>query len=168
MPDTIVEAPPFIVVHPLVKIGPVGAAVEFACPATNLDTAVDQSENTVETFCGTYTSYKAPKWTVTITVAQSYGAGGTWTLIEPMVGTIVPFEIQPDADAASIDNPNMSGMAMVKAFPFISATPGSASEVDIVLAVQGEPVFGDTAPVAGGAEAAAEGETTRGRVKANA
>ena len=165
MPDTIVTAPPFIVTHPLIKIGPVGSAVEFECPATNLDTAVDQSENTVETFCGTYTSYKAPKWTVTITVAQSYGAEGTWTLIEPMVGTVVPFEIQPDAAAASVDNPNMSGTAMVKAFPFISAGPGSVSEIDIVLAVQGEPTFGIVAPAMADVEAEA---ASRGRVKANA
>jgi hypothetical protein len=161
MADTVVSAPPFIVVHPLVKIGPTGSAVEFECPATNLDTAVDQAENTTETFCGTYTSYKAPKWTITITVAQSYGADGTWTLLEPLVGTIVPFEIQPDVAAPSIDNPNMSGTAMVKAFPFISAGPGAASEVDVVLAVQGEPTFGITAPVL--AEAA-----TAGKAKANA
>jgi hypothetical protein len=141
-----VTAPPFIVEHPLIKLGETTSVVEIQCGATNLDVAVDQDENTVDTFCGSYTSYKAEKWTITVTLGQSYGSGGTWTLIQPMVGTIVPFELQPDTAAPSIDNPNMSGNVLVKAFPFISAAPGEASEVDLELAVQGAPVFGITAP----------------------
>jgi hypothetical protein len=146
MADTVVTAPPFIVTHPLIKIGATGSAVEFECGATNLDITVDQDENTVETFCGSYTSYKAPKWTVTITIAQSYGANGTWTLLHPLCGTLQPFSIQPDSAAPSVSNPNMSGTAMLKQLPFISAAPGEASEVDLELAVQGTPLFGITAP----------------------
>jgi hypothetical protein len=142
-----VTAPPFIVTHPLIRLGDATTGVEIECAATNLDVNPDQDENTIETFCGSYTSYKAVKWTITVSVGQSYGTGGVWTLVQPMVGTTVPFEVQPDTAAASVDNPNMSGTALVKAFPFISAAPGEASEVDIVLAVQGDPDFGITAPV---------------------
>jgi hypothetical protein len=146
MPDTPVTAPPFIIEHPLISLGATGSGVVIQCAATNLDIAVDQDENTVQTFCGSYTSYKAEKWTITVTVAQSYGAGGSWTLIHPLCGTIVPFVIQPDTAAPSVDNPVMSGNALLKALPFISAAPGEASEVDLVLAVQGEPDFGIVAP----------------------
>jgi hypothetical protein len=152
MPDSVVNAPPFIVVRPLIKIGATGSAVEFECGATNLDITVDQDENTVPTFCGAYTSYKAPKWTITITLAQSYGANGTWTLLHPLCGTIQPFVIQPDVAAPSVSNPVMSGTAVVKQLPFMSVAPGEASEVDLELAVQGDPVFGIVAPTAATAE----------------
>jgi hypothetical protein len=146
MADTVVSAPPLIIEHPLIKIGATGSSVEFECGGTNLDVTVDQDENTIETFCGSYTSYKAEKWTVTVTIAQSFGDNGTWTLIHPLCGTIQPFEIRPDTGAPGVDNPVMSGLALVKALPFISAAPGEASEVDLVLAVQGDPTFGVTAP----------------------
>jgi hypothetical protein len=164
MPDTVVDAPPFIVEHPLIKIGAAGSAVEFECAATNLDIAVDQDENKVDTFCGSYTSYKAEKWTITITIAQSYGAAGSWTLLQPLVGTIQPFEIQPDTAAASVDNPVMSGSCLMKAFPFISAAPGEVSEVDVVMAVQGAPAFGIVAP--GGLSAPPENEAKTAKAAA--
>jgi hypothetical protein len=154
MPNTPVTAAPFILDHPLISIGPTGAAVEIECGATNLTVGVDQSDNTVETFCGSYTSYKAPKWTITVSIAQSYGAGGTWTLIHPMCGTVQPFLLQPDTAAPSVDNPVMSGTALLKQLPFIDGAPGEASEIDLELAVQGDPVFGIVAPTGVAAEAA--------------
>lgn len=155
MPDTQISAPPFVVDHPLIRLGATGSGVEVECAATNLDVTVDQDENTVDTFCGSYTSYKAPKWTITVTVAQSYGANGSWTLIHPLCGTVVPFQIQPDTAAASVDNPSMSGNALVKQLPFISSAPGEASEVDLELAVQGDPVFGIVAPTGAAASSQA-------------
>lgn len=146
MPDTQVTAPPFIVTKPLIKIGPTGSGVEFECAATNLEVAVDQDENTVDTFCGSYTSYAAPQWTITVTLAQSFGANGSWTLLHPLCGTTQPFVIQPAVTTPSVDNPVMSGNAIVKQLPFLSAAPGEASEVELELAVQGTPVFGIVAP----------------------
>lgn len=146
MPDTQVTAPPFILDHPSIKIGPTGSAIEIECGATNLTVDVSQDDNTVNTFCGSYTSYKAPKWTITVSLAQSYGAGGTWTLIHPMCGTIQPFVLQPDTAAPSVDNPVMSGTVLLKQLPFIDGAPGEASEIDLELAVQGDPVFGIVAP----------------------
>lgn len=146
MPDTVVNAPPFVITKPLIKIGATGSGVEFECAGTNLTVAVDQDENTVETFCGSYTSYKAPKWTVTVTIAQSYGTSGSWTLIHPLCGTVQPFVIKPDTGTASVSNPAMSGTAIVKQLPFIDAAPGEASEIDLELAVQGQPTFGIVDP----------------------
>ena len=156
MPDTTITAPPFFLQHPYVHLGPTGSGTEISCAGTNLQASCDQDENTVDTFCGSYTSYKAPKWTVTFTLAQSYGANGTWTLIHPLCGTQVPFEIRPDQATASIDNPVMSGTALVKQLPFIDGAPGEASEVDLELSVIGAPVFGIVAPTeAAAAEAPA-------------
>jgi hypothetical protein len=151
---TPIQAIPFIVDHPFILIGDATTGVQVECAGTNLSVTVDQDENTLETFCGSYTSYKAPKWTITVTIAQSYGAAGSWTLLQPLLGTIQPFEIRPDSATASVDNPSMSGDVLLKYLPFIDAAPGEASEVDLEMAVQGQPVFGITSPVMAASAAA--------------
>jgi hypothetical protein len=148
MAVTAITEAPFIIQKPYIRLGPTATGVEIQCAGTHLVAAPDQDENTIETFCGSYTSYKAAKWTITVTIAMSYGANGAWGLIQPMCGTIVDFEIRPDVGTASEDNPVMSGQCLVKLLPFIDADPGTASEVDLELKVQGDPVFGITSPVA--------------------
>jgi hypothetical protein len=147
MTATAITEAPFIISKPYIRLGPTATGVEIQCAGTHLVAAPDQDENTIETFCGSYTSYKAAKWTITVTIAMSYGAAGAWGLIQPLCGTVVPFEIRPDIATASVDNPVMSGNCLVKLLPFIDADPGTASEVDLELKVQGDPVFGTTAPV---------------------
>ena len=149
MADTVLSAPPFILVKPKLTLGATGSQVEYECSANNVDVAVDQDENTVETFCGTFTSYKPEVWTITVTVLMSYGTAGFWNTVRPLVGTVVPFTVLPDATAApGPDNPQMTGNALVKAFPFVSGAVGEASEVDFVLAVQGAPTWVETLTMA--------------------
>jgi hypothetical protein len=156
MPDTAVTGAPFMLDHPVIKIGATGTSVDIACPATNLTVEPDQDENSVDTFCASYTSYKQPKWTITASIAQSYGTSGTWNLLQPLMGTMQPFVIKPDDAAASATNPAMSGTAYVKWVSFIDGGPGEASEVDVELAVQGAPVFGIVEPTMATLEAPAE------------
>ena len=160
MPDTVVDAPPFVPVKPLIKIGATGSTVEIACAAGELAVEVDQDETTTETFCGVFTSYKPEVWTITITVFPSYGTNGLWTLLRPLVGTTQPFQIAPDAETptGTADNPLMFGDALIKAFPFYTGTPGEPTSFDVELGVQGTPSFAppDTAPVT------AEASTTTG------
>ena len=138
---------PYYMVKPLLQLGPTATAVELQCFANNVETNIDQDETTTKTFCGVYVSYGPEKWTIVLTVLQSFGVDGLWTLVQPMVGTIVPFVLQADADAVpSVDNPVMSGTALVKAFPFLSGAVNEPSEFDLELAVQGAPVFGIVAP----------------------
>lgn len=142
MPDTPVTAPPFVPVKPKVSIGTVGSAVDIACAASELAVEVDQDESTTETFCGAYTTYKAEVWTVTVTVFPSYGAAGLWNLLRPLVGTIQPFTILPDASkVAGPTNPSMTGNCIVKAFPFYTGAPGEPVSFDVELAVQGTPTW---------------------------
>ena len=136
-----VTALPWIVIHPYIAVGPVGSEVTFYCSATNLAVEVDQDENKTETFCGAYTSYKAPKWIITATSAMSYGAAGLWNLLQPLMGTTQPFEVRPDTAVAAPANPSMKGTCVVKWVDFINAGPGEISECDVVLAVQGAPTF---------------------------
>lgn len=135
-------ADPFILNHPRFTLNPGASAIELDCSANEVHTNVEQDESTVETFCGTYTNYKAEVWDITIQGVQSFGTDGLWNVLRPLVGTIVPFELLPDTDAAvSASNPLMQGTALVKAFPFIDAALGEASEFDVVFAVQGQPTW---------------------------
>jgi len=75
-----VTAPPFIPVKPYLSVGTAPNLVTLICAAENVEVSPDQDENTVETFCGTYTSYKAEKWTITASSYMSYAStNGLWT-----------------------------------------------------------------------------------------
>src|SRR5262245_10534759 len=156
MADTVITAVPFTVQHPLIKIGATGSSVEISCPATHVTLEPNQDENTVDTFCGSYTTYKKPVWTLTTTIALSYGTGGVYDALYPLMGTLQPWQVQPDNGAPSASNPNFSGTGYVQYVSVVDADPGGASEVDCVIAVQGAIVKGITAPAM--AEVAAEEE----------
>lgn len=150
------DVAPFIIDKPSLKIlaavapdtVPV-AEVELQCTGRGLEVTVDQDETELTTFCGTYTTYGKERWTVTLQAYTSFGTQGLWTLCRPLVGHEITFELLPQGDAAvSVDNPLMTGRAMVKAFPFLTGEQGDASEVDVEFSVQGEPEFLDTAPAA--------------------
>jgi len=142
MPTVDVTAAPFIPVKPYLSVGAVANLVTIVCAAENIEVSPDQDENTIETFCGAYTSYKAEVWTITASSYLSYtAANGLWGALRPLVGTVVPFEFRPDTAVAGTNNPKMTGNAILKAFPFFSGAPGAPNAVDIVLAVQGTPVF---------------------------
>lgn len=141
---------PFILNHPRITLNKDTTPVELDCSANEVHTNVSQDENTTETFCGTFTTYKPEVWDITLNGVQSFDADGLWTVLRPLVGQTVPFELLPDGDQPnSATNPLMFGVATVKAFPFIDGAIGEASEFDVVLAVQGAPSFAppDTAPV---------------------
>jgi hypothetical protein len=140
---------PFILTHPLILLGDNATGVEVQCMANQVQATADQDDTTTETFCGSYTSYKAEVWTITLTALQSFGDDGLETLVRPLVGQVIPFTIVPEADdAISVDNPAMWGTARVKVFSFLDANVGEASSFDLVLAVQGQPHFDppDTTP----------------------
>lgn len=142
MPDTTITSPPFIFKKPEITLGAAGTSVDIACAGSAVTAEPEQDENTVETFCGTYTSYKPEVWTITVTALQSFGTGGLWNQVRPLCGTVVPFTLLPDASAPiSETNPEMSGTAYVKGFPFLGGAVGETSEFDLELAVQGVPVF---------------------------
>ena len=149
MPEVI----PYQMIKPLVRLGDDVTGVEMQCYSNNVAVEVEQDETTSETYCGTYTNYKPEVWTITLTVLQSFGADGLWTMVKPLVGTTVEFAILPDADQpVSVDNPIMTGTARVKAFPFLSGAVNETNEFDIELGVQGMPTWSITEPAGLAAE----------------
>jgi hypothetical protein len=142
MPDTVVNAPPFVPVKPLLKVGAVGAGVEFECSAETIKVDVTQADVTTETFCGIFKSYKAEEWVITNTVFPSYGTAGLWNNLRPLVGTSQPFTFQPDGVAVvGPANPAMTGTCRVKAFSFYAGKLGEPQSFDVELAVQGIPTW---------------------------
>lgn len=152
-----VTAPPFIPVKPRIRIGDLTTGIDIECAAGELSVEVDQDDATTETFCGTYTTYKAEVWTIVVSVFPSYGAAGLWTLLRPLVGIVTPFSIVPDrASAISVSNPLMSGTAIVKAFPFYTGSPGEPTAFDVEIAVQGAPTFAITGTLMADEESATD------------
>ncbi|HEY7009035.1 MAG TPA: hypothetical protein VH395_08855 [Jatrophihabitantaceae bacterium] len=157
MTTVVVDKPPFVLIKPKITVGDAATTlVEFECGANQITAEPDQDENTTETFCGTFTTYKPEVWTVTITALTSFGANGLWNNLRPLVGTVQPFMIIPDLNnPISEDNVAMSGVCLVKAFAYLDAAVGETSDFDLVLAVQGLPEFLDAPPAGLEAEAAA-------------
>lgn len=157
MPDV----PPFILRKPSLKLTLTpGTPITLQCQGRGMQVVPDQDENDFETFCGTYTTYSPEKWTITFNAYSSFGTDGLWTLVRPLVGKVVDFELLPDADAAvSVTNPKMAGKAIVKSFPFLDAEVSDASEVDVELAVQGTPTFATSGTMAEGQEGSEEEST---------
>jgi len=141
MPTVDVTAAPHIAVKPFLSIGAVANAVTFICAAESVEVTPEQDESTIETFCGAYTTYKPEQWTITASSFLSYGANGLWAALRPLVSTVQPFIFRPDNGVASVTNPQMAGNALLKAFPFFAGGPGEPTAVDVVLAVQGTPVW---------------------------
>jgi hypothetical protein len=140
--DTTISAVPQFITNPYIQIGTTGSAVIFGTVASHVRLSPDQDENTVETFGGVYTSYKAEKWILEASVPMSYTtATGAWTALRAMANTTQTFEVRPSAAVVGASNPKATGTVYVKGFSFIDAGPGEASEIDLVFACQGTPVF---------------------------
>lgn len=134
---------PHFMTRPLLVIGPSASPImELQCAANNIEATPDQDENEYDTYCGSYQTLGPEKWNITATVLQSFGTDGVWTKLRPVVGTVQPFELRPDApDPRGLDNPAMTGNALVKAFQFLNGGVNGPSEIDIVLKVQGTPTW---------------------------
>lgn len=145
MADTTVTATPQFITSPYIQIGTTGSAVILSGVASNLRLGVDQDENTVETFGGVYTSYKAEKWILEFSVPMSYTTStGAWGALRALANTTQPFEVRPSSTTVGASNPRAYGTVYVKGFSFIDAAPGEASDIPLAFACQGVPTFSTT------------------------
>lgn len=142
MADTTVSAQPKFITSPYIQIGTSGSAVIFGPVSGHVALKVTQDENTVETFSGVYTSYKAEKWILEATIPMSYAVTtGAWAVLRAMANTTQTFECRPDSAIVGTSNPKATGTVYVKGFDFLDAGPGEATDVDLIFAVQGTPTF---------------------------
>jgi hypothetical protein len=161
MPIAPVTAAPFVLIKPMIRVGDLTTGTPIECAAHTIEAVPEVETTDYKTFCGAYTAFGPEKWTVTVTVLQSFGAAGFWNLLRPLVNTVVPFTILTDGTTTnSVTNPAMVGTARVMPFPFLSGGVGEPQEFDFVLLVQGTPTFPVTGAtlMATDADADAEGE----------
>jgi hypothetical protein len=78
-------------------------------------------------------------WGVNVTFLQDFSSGAVDATIFPLVGTIVPIELRPDAGAVGIGNPKFTGYGLIKSYNPLSGKIGDLEtcKVEIVPAKSG-------------------------------
>lgn len=91
---------------------------------------------------GDFINYCEQEWTFEVELELSYGATGTWTLLDAMRDTEQEVILSPSDGAVSADNPSATFDAVIPAIPFMSdATRGERMTMTLTLTSEGEPVF---------------------------
>ena len=140
---------PHILTNPSLKIGPTATLKEVICTGHNVELSPEQDSNDYDSWCGGSVKVYGPeKWTLTLTSYQSFSTpDGLWTILHPLVGQIVDFELLPDSTLpVSATNPLAKGQVRVPAIAFLAGAINEASEITVEMPVQGVPQFLITAP----------------------
>lgn len=72
-------------------------------------------------------------WEVGITFLNDYDAAKVYQTVRPLVGTSACFEVRPINACASANNPIMSGVGVVSAFPPFGGAVGDALIAEVTL-----------------------------------
>lgn len=123
------------------------------CVTNHLELSPDVSTVTVTTLCGETDYPGAVKWSLVLTLQQSFDAGATEDTLSAAVegGVPVPFEIIPyKSKPVSATNPSYSGMVMPKPYAPINGDAMSESTIDLEWSLTAPPVksITPTAPLA--------------------
>jgi hypothetical protein len=117
------------------------------CVTNHLELSPDVSLVTITTLCGETDYPGAVKWSLVLTLLQSFDAGATEEVLSGAVaaGVPVPFEIIPyKSQAVSATNPSFSGMVVPKPYAPINGDAMSESTIDLEWSLVGEPVKSET------------------------
>jgi hypothetical protein len=125
-------------IKPKVLIGP-SPGVDITCFLHKVEFKPDQDTNDNDTFCGTYRSYGPVRWTITLSLFQSFGAGNAWDILAGLQMQTVHLEVTPSEalPVGTVDNPTVAAEVTVPPMPFLTSDVGEASDMDLDLDVQG-------------------------------
>ena len=132
---------PLILTDPSIKISKTGdetGLTELACDASHVELTPDTTTTTVDTFCGSRDYPGVTKWTLNMTLVQSFDPDATEEVLSAAVelGTDVPFEIIPVKSLpVSATNPSWTGMVRPAPYAPINGDAGDVSNVEIEWAV---------------------------------
>jgi len=76
---------------------------------------------------------------------QDFGSGGIDSILEPLLGSVVPFEIKPTSDAVSATNPSYSGSVLVTSYSPFANSVGDLASFSVTLPVSGDVTRGTAA-----------------------
>lgn len=114
------------IIKPSISIG----GTEFKCLS-----------RTVELVPGDFRTFCTQKWMCSVEVEITYGAGGSWTVLDGFRHTIQEVILSPSDGSVSADNPSATFDAEIPAIPFMSgATRGERMTFTLELESEDEPV----------------------------
>lgn len=115
------------IIKPSISIG----GTEFKCMS-----------NSVELVPGDPINFCEHEWELSVDVDLSYGATGSWTVLEVMADTEQTVIVFPSDAAISADNPSATFAAVIPRIPFMTgAQKGDRQTFTLDLVSEGEPVF---------------------------
>lgn len=68
---------------------------------------------------------------------QDFAAGALDSILWPLFGTVVTFEVRPSNAAASASNPKFTGSVLVKEYSPLSGSPGDVAETGLSMPTSG-------------------------------
>ena len=157
---------PLILDNAGVKIGTgpdVASLVELACVATHVELAPDVSTTPIDTFCGSTDYPGNVKWTLNLTLVQSFDPLATEETLSAAVegGVAVPFAVVGYRDRpVGPDNPEWSGFVVPQPYAPINGDAGGESSIDLAWSCTDEPAKSVT-PGAGVLAADAEPQSKK-------
>lgn len=146
------EPAPLILTNASVQISTDDTAAnlkELACVANHVEISPDVSITTLDTMCGSRDYPGTVKWSLILTLYQSFDPDATEDVLSQAVAFADPvmFAVMGYRDRApAADNPVWSGLAIPKPYSPINGDAGDASSIDLEWSIVGEPTKGTTAP----------------------
>jgi hypothetical protein len=131
---------PLILTNASVKLD----GAELACSANHVELSPDINITTLDTFCGSRDYPGTVKWSLILTLYQSFDAGGPEEVLSAAVlgGVPVAFEIAGyrDVAAGTATNPSWAGEVIPQPYSPINGDAGDASTIELEWSVVGEPL----------------------------
>ena len=140
-----VSAPPQPLILNDASVSIDGAILD--CVTNHLELSPDTASVTITTLCGETDYPGATKWSLVLTLEQSFDAGATEDTLSAAVagGVPVAFEIIPyKSQAISETNPSFSGMVVPKPYAPINGDAMAESTIDLEWSLTGPPVKSTT------------------------
>lgn len=112
------------------------------CVTSHLELSPDVSSVTIDTLCASTDYPGAVKWSLVLTLIQSFDAGATEEVLSSAVegGVPVPFEIIPyKSEPVSATNPSYSGMVVPAPYSPINGDAQAESTIDLEWSLTAEP-----------------------------
>ena len=158
------EPMPLILTNASIKIN----GTELACVATHVELSPDTSVTTLDTMCGSKDYPGVVKWSLVVSLIQSFDVGATEDVLSEAVaaykldGSAATYEIAGYRDRpVGVDNPSWSGEAIPKDYGPINGDAGDASSIDIEWSCTAEPTKSVTPEANGTTTATATAKTTK-------
>lgn len=140
------EPLPLILDNAGIKISKDGTAAgltELACLASHVELSPDVSVTTLDTFCGSRDYPGVVKWSLIVTLYQSFDPDATEEVLSAALALDVPapFELVGYRDQpVSATNPLWSGDLIPKPYPPINGDAGDASTVELEWSLTAAPL----------------------------